>query len=137
MLLLAWVLLGVVVGQCVLSRIMASPPVSTNPTHHMTACVPTGLDPQSRRVLWNVIKRRLRSTAAVLTTHSMEEAEALCNKIAIMVKGAHALLLFETGGVCVRACVCLCIDKCACVCLCIDKCACVCLCIDKCACVCL
>ncbi|EGD78617.1 hypothetical protein PTSG_11760 [Salpingoeca rosetta] len=47
----------------------------------------TGLDPQSRRVLWNVIKRRLRSTAAVLTTHSMEEAEALCNKIAIMVKG--------------------------------------------------
>merc|ERR1719235_697702 len=31
----------------------------------------TGLDPQSRRVLWDVIKRRLRGTAAVLTTHSM------------------------------------------------------------------
>eukprot|EP00043_Microstomoeca_roanoka_P002430 m.38349 g.38349 ORF g.38349 m.38349 type:complete len:1691 (-) comp11480_c1_seq1:2027-7099(-) len=47
----------------------------------------TGLDPQSKRVLWNVIKRRLQQTAAILTTHSMEEAEALCNKIVIMVKG--------------------------------------------------
>ena len=63
----------------------------------------TGLDPQSRRVLWDVIKRRLRGTAAVLTTHSMEEAEALCNKIAIMVKGP-LLLVF----VCVCVSVCLC-----------------------------
>ena len=65
----------------------------------------TGLDPQSRRVLWDVIKRRLRGTAAVLTTHSMEEAEALCNKIAIMVKGP-LLLVFVC--VCVSVSVCLC-----------------------------
>eukprot|EP00049_Salpingoeca_infusionum_P024784 m.17093 g.17093 ORF g.17093 m.17093 type:complete len:1663 (+) comp7307_c0_seq1:134-5122(+) len=47
----------------------------------------TGMDPGSRRILWEVIKTQLAGRAALLTTHSMEEAEALCSRIGIMVKG--------------------------------------------------
>lgn len=51
-----------------------------------------GLDPKSRRNLWNVILRTMSHRSVVLTTHSMEETEALCNRIGIMVKGQlHAL----------------------------------------------
>jgi ATP-binding cassette subfamily A (ABC1) protein 3 len=46
-----------------------------------------GLDPVSRRNLWSVILRTMSQRAVILTTHSMEEAEALCQRIAIMVKG--------------------------------------------------
>ena len=46
-----------------------------------------GLDPVSRRNLWSVILRTMSRRAVVLTTHSMEEAEALCSRIGIMVKG--------------------------------------------------
>lgn len=46
-----------------------------------------GLDPVSRRNLWNVILRTMSNRAVVLTTHSMEEAEALCFRIGIMVNG--------------------------------------------------
>lgn len=46
-----------------------------------------GLDPVSKRNLWNVILRTMSHRSVVLTTHSMEEAEALCQRIAIMVKG--------------------------------------------------
>merc|ERR1711998_806066 len=46
-----------------------------------------GLDPVSRRNLWNVILRTMSERSVVLTTHSMEEAEALCKRIGIMVKG--------------------------------------------------
>lgn len=50
---------------------------------------PTGsLDPQARRRLWDVIQaRRNEGKTIILTTHSMEEAEALCNRIAIMQRG--------------------------------------------------
>ena len=48
----------------------------------------TGLDPQARRHLWNVIKRiRSEGKTIVLTTHYMEEAEALCDRVAIMDRG--------------------------------------------------
>ncbi|KAM9379360.1 retinal-specific phospholipid-transporting ATPase ABCA4 [Phaethornis superciliosus] len=48
----------------------------------------TGMDPQSRRLLWNCIFGVLRDgRAVVLTSHSMEECEALCTRLAIMVKG--------------------------------------------------
>ncbi|CAJ2664517.1 unnamed protein product [Trifolium pratense] len=47
----------------------------------------TGLDPASRRCLWNVIKLAKRDRAIVLTTHSMEEAEALCDRLGIFVNG--------------------------------------------------
>ena len=46
-----------------------------------------GLDPVSRRNLWSVILRTMSQRAVVLTTHSMDEAEALCRRIGIMVKG--------------------------------------------------
>ncbi len=47
----------------------------------------TGLDPSSRRLLWDVIRDAKRTAAVVLTTHSMEEAEALCDRIGIFVGG--------------------------------------------------
>ncbi|GAB2289623.1 hypothetical protein Dimus_023932 [Dionaea muscipula] len=47
----------------------------------------TGLDPASRNLLWNVVKRAKQDRAIVLTTHSMEEAEALCDRLGIFVNG--------------------------------------------------
>ncbi|DBA88861.1 TPA: hypothetical protein ACH3X2_000106 [Trebouxia sp. C0005] len=47
----------------------------------------TGLDPSSRRLLWDVIRSAKQTAAVVLTTHSMEEAEALCDRIGIFVGG--------------------------------------------------
>ena len=48
----------------------------------------TGMDPVSRRDLWKVIGRIVQGgTSVVLTTHSMEECEALCSRISIMAGG--------------------------------------------------
>lgn len=47
----------------------------------------TGLDPASRNSLWNVVKRAKQGRAIFLTTHSMEEAEALCDRLGIFVDG--------------------------------------------------
>lgn len=48
----------------------------------------TGLDPQSRRQLWERIEAiKARGHAVLLTTHSMEEAEAVCDRIAIIDHG--------------------------------------------------
>ncbi|MGH7546648.1 MAG: ABC transporter ATP-binding protein [Gemmatimonadales bacterium] len=48
----------------------------------------TGLDPQSRRQLWDVITRfRTAGGTVLLTTHYMEEAERLCDRVAIMDHG--------------------------------------------------
>lgn len=47
----------------------------------------TGLDPSSRHLLWEVIKNARKNKAVVLTTHSMEEAEALCDRLGIFVGG--------------------------------------------------
>ncbi|KAJ1484399.1 P-loop containing nucleoside triphosphate hydrolase protein, partial [Baffinella frigidus] len=47
----------------------------------------TGLDPASRRMLWSCIKEAKQSRAIMLTTHSMEEAEGLCDRLAIFVAG--------------------------------------------------
>ncbi|KAL7984894.1 hypothetical protein Chor_003464 [Crotalus horridus] len=53
----------------------------------------TGMDPQSRRLLWNSIFSVIRDgRAVVLTSHSMEECEALCTRIAIMAKGTFKCL---------------------------------------------
>ncbi|KAL8225644.1 hypothetical protein R6Q57_018201 [Mikania cordata] len=48
----------------------------------------TGLDPASRNNLWNVIKRAKQNRAIILTTHSMEEAEHLCDRLGIFVDGS-------------------------------------------------
>ena len=48
-----------------------------------------GLDPQARRQLWDRIERfRQEGRAILLTTHSMEEAQAVCDRVAIMDRGA-------------------------------------------------
>ncbi|MFI5184752.1 MAG: ABC transporter ATP-binding protein [Vicinamibacteria bacterium] len=45
----------------------------------------TGLDPQARRSLWDVVRRmKGEGRTVILTTHYMEEAEALCDRLAIM-----------------------------------------------------
>ncbi|KAH8050055.1 ATPase [Aureococcus anophagefferens] len=46
-----------------------------------------GLDPVSQRNLWNLIKSTMAGRAVVLTTHSMVEADVLCDRIAIQVAG--------------------------------------------------
>ena len=48
----------------------------------------TGLDPQARRNLWELIKEiRNNGTTVIITTHYMDEAEQLCDRIAIMDEG--------------------------------------------------
>ncbi|PRP80817.1 ABC transporter A family member 2 isoform 2 [Planoprotostelium fungivorum] len=47
----------------------------------------TGLDPASRQELWSVIHHAKKNASVILTTHSMEEADALCDEILIMSGG--------------------------------------------------
>ncbi|XP_041361874.1 cholesterol transporter ABCA5-like [Gigantopelta aegis] len=49
----------------------------------------TGMDPQSKRFLWDTISSSFKSSerGAILTTHYMEEADALCSRVAILVNG--------------------------------------------------
>jgi ABC-2 type transport system ATP-binding protein len=65
----------------------------------------TGLDPQSRRALWDVIEGlKGKGRTVVLTTHYMEEAEVLCDQVIIMdhgrivARGTPAQLIASIGG---------------------------------------
>src|SRR6267143_2413799 len=65
----------------------------------------TGLDPQSRRQLWELIRAFQRSGGtALLTTHYMDEAERLCDRLAIVdhgviiAEGSPADLIERLGG---------------------------------------
>ncbi len=65
----------------------------------------TGLDPQSRRAVWEYIRSIAGSMTIFLTTHYLEEAEHLCDRIAIMDHGrmiaqgtTHELKKPLTGG---------------------------------------
>ncbi|GMF52592.1 unnamed protein product [Phytophthora lilii] len=52
----------------------------------------TGMDPVSRRFMWDVISEiptYNKESTVVLTTHSMEECEALCTRVGIMVATHH------------------------------------------------
>ncbi|KOC60391.1 ABC transporter A family member 6 [Habropoda laboriosa] len=59
-----------------------------NPTLVLLDEPTTGVDPAARRSLWNVLQScQAMGQAIILTSHSMEECEALCNRLVIMVKG--------------------------------------------------
>ena len=48
----------------------------------------TGLDPQARRNLWDLVKQiQSRGTTVIITTHYMDEAEKLCDRVAIIDSG--------------------------------------------------
>lgn len=54
-----------------------------------------GMDPVARRFMWRVVENiaeRRKKSVVILTTHSMEEAEALCSRIAIQVDGQFRCL---------------------------------------------
>jgi ABC-type multidrug transport system ATPase subunit len=58
-----------------------------------------GMDPEARRFMWSVVEKisqREKKSAVILTTHSMEEAEALSTKMGIMVRGG----IFRCMGSC-------------------------------------
>ncbi|XP_033096938.1 ATP-binding cassette sub-family A member 2-like isoform X2 [Anneissia japonica] len=53
----------------------------------------TGMDPHSRRFLWDLILSMIKEgRSVVLTSHSMEECEALCGRLAILVNGRFKCL---------------------------------------------
>jgi ABC-2 type transport system ATP-binding protein len=65
----------------------------------------TGLDPSSRRVAWNLIRRiRERGTTVVLVTHFMDEAETLCDRLVVIdrktvvAQGTPRQLIDDFGG---------------------------------------
>jgi ATP-binding cassette subfamily A (ABC1) protein 3 len=55
----------------------------------------SGMDPEARRFMWDVISAvatKRQEASIILTTHSMEEAEALSSRLAIMVEGRFQCL---------------------------------------------
>lgn len=47
----------------------------------------TGMDPEARRHMWNIIEQVSAERTVVLVSHSMEEVEALCTRVGVMVSG--------------------------------------------------
>jgi ABC-2 type transport system ATP-binding protein len=65
----------------------------------------TGLDPQSRRQLWDILRRfKAQGRTVLLTTHYMDEAERLCDRVAVVdhgkviALGSPAELIAKLGG---------------------------------------
>ena len=52
----------------------------------------SGMDPQSKREMWEIIKEAAEISSVLFTSHSMEECEALCERIAILRKGKFACI---------------------------------------------
>ena len=55
----------------------------------------TGMDPEARRFMWSVIHKistKGKKASVIMTTHSMDEAETLCKRMAIMVNGEFVCL---------------------------------------------
>jgi ABC-type multidrug transport system ATPase subunit len=58
-----------------------------NPTCVLFDEPTTGLDPETRQGIWRIIRNARKDRAVILTTHSMEEADALASRIGIMANG--------------------------------------------------
>jgi ABC-2 type transport system ATP-binding protein len=65
----------------------------------------TGLDPQSRRQLWDILRRfKAQGRTILITTHYMDEAERLCDRVAVVdhgkviALGSPAALIARLGG---------------------------------------
>jgi len=55
----------------------------------------TGMDPEARRFMWSIIhkmSKKGKKSSIIMTTHSMDEAETLCKRMAIMVNGEFVCL---------------------------------------------
>jgi len=52
----------------------------------------SGMDPSARRKTWKLIEQAAQTRSVVITSHSMEEVEALCTRVSIMVKGQFLCL---------------------------------------------
>jgi len=52
----------------------------------------SGMDPKARRHMWSLIEEVSKTRSVILTSHSLEEAEALCTRLTIMVKGVMLCL---------------------------------------------
>lgn len=71
-----------------LQRLMLALALINNPELIFLDEPSTGLDPQSRRNLWHIVEQiKAEGRTIIMTTHSMEEAEHLCDEIAIMDQG--------------------------------------------------
>ena len=65
----------------------------------------TGLDPQARRQLWDILRNfKSQGRTIMLTTHAMDEAERLCDRVAIVdhgkviALGSPSELIAQLGG---------------------------------------
>lgn len=76
-----------------LDEVISAPPLMPLPPFCRSCadrCVfqpSTGMDPEARRQMWNVIEQVSAQRTVVLVSHSMEEIEALCTRVAVMVSG--------------------------------------------------
>ncbi len=62
----------------------------------------TGLDPQARHAIWDLVREvRLRGKTVILTTHFMEEAERLCDRVAILDGGR--IVALDTPAALIRS----------------------------------
>jgi ABC-2 type transport system ATP-binding protein len=62
----------------------------------------TGLDPQARHAIWDLVREvRLKGKTILLTTHFMEEAERLCDRVAILDHGR--IVALDTPAALIRA----------------------------------
>jgi ABC-type multidrug transport system ATPase subunit len=48
----------------------------------------TGMDPKNRRYIWELVQKMKKGRAVILTTHAMEEADILSDRIAVISKGS-------------------------------------------------
>jgi len=76
----AVIIVAVLDGGTVMEPVLTSAVVTSSPT--------TGLDPQARRNLWGLVKDiQEKGTTVIITTHYMDEAEILCDRVAIIDSG--------------------------------------------------